>query len=336
MNKILLIISALFVSQTYAAAPTFCSDSDLNMTGSNSCLSTCSAVAAKAGAQLSSGSSGFCIGQSSYNKITLYELALGRESSDGPLCTIWSGDLDIITSNYAVGTSKDGGIIDISSCPSGVYDVLFLTTKRFEEYAGSTVFPDGSGKKVRTTSAFANDSSDYSVVADWRETSTSHSDDSLGYVRPTSGWNTVYKKLASTPSATDLTSSSDVKMTFDWGKQMISANDSSIRSGWYCDGVDSFCEKVVATDTNKSLLRIRHTETTVVEGLPLTISEGDATLSSFDLAYHSTSANRGGTDELGLKVLWHNDGGTLKYLGVYPGESGLYLAIGQPTQGSIR
>ncbi len=37
------------------------------------------------------------------------------------------------------------------------------------------------------------------------------------------------------------------------------------------------------------------------------------------------------TNEMGVKFLWHNDGGTLKYLGAYPAETGLYINIGTPT-----
>ena len=71
MKRILFAVGVLFTSQAFSAAPTntFCSSGDLNMTGANSCISTCSAISASA-VRLSSGSSGFCRGQSSLQKIT--------------------------------------------------------------------------------------------------------------------------------------------------------------------------------------------------------------------------------------------------------------------------
>jgi len=231
--------------------------------------------------------------------------------------------------NYSPGESTSAGVIDLSSCESGNYDVVFLTSARFGKYSGNTVFPDGSGKKVRTTSVFSSDSSDYSVVDDWLETSTSHSNNSLGYVRPSSGSSTVYNKLSSVPSNTDLTSSSDAVMTFDWAKDLILGYSTDTRSGWYCDG-DSYCVKVLDDDSNKILDRMRHNETTILEGLPLTIRDGDTTLDNFNISYYSISDNRNGTDELGWDVLWYNDGGTLKYLGSFPGANGMYITIGSP------
>ena len=325
MRKSLLIIGVLFTSQLYAAVPTntFCSSGDLSMVGANSCISTCSAVSGSA-VRLSSGASGFCRGQSTHQKFTLYKIALGRESSgSNPICTIWNGERVISTDSKEAGTSSNAGIIDLSVCPSGSYDVVFLTSSRFQEYAGNTIFPDGTGKVVRTTSAFAKDSADYITVADWREESTSHSDDSKGYVKAP-GMSNNYNKLASSPAVTDLTSATNSNMLFDWMKVM-KAGDAGERSGWYCDG-ESFCDRMV---DSKRESRIRDTETTVVEGLPLTIKDGDTTLSTLDIGYYSTSsASRTGTEELGMKVLWHNDGGTLKYLGTAPYDDGVYIKFG--------
>lgn len=328
MKRILLLIGFLFTFQSFAAAPinTFCSDGDLNMTGDNSCISTCSAISASS-VRLSSGESGFCRGQSSLQKITLYKIALGRESSGNePICTIWNGEYVVSTSSKEAGTSSNAGIIDLSSCPSGSYDVVHLTASRFQDYAGDTIFPDGSGDVVRTTSTFANDSADYETVSDWRETSISHSDDSKGYVRPP-GYSNVFNKLASAPSVVNLTGSTNVTMRYDWIKA-IKASDTGERFDWFCDG-ESMCNRDVGPDKIES--RIRHTETTVLEGLPLNIKNGDVTLSTFDIGYYSTSsASRSGTEELGMRVLWHNDGGTLKYLGAKPHDDGLYIKFGIP------
>jgi len=325
MKRVLLIIGVLFTSQSFAAEPTntFCSSANLNFNGANSCISTCSAISASA-VRLSSGSSGFCRGQSSLQKFTLYKIALGRESSGNePICTIWDGEYIVSTDSKAVGASDNAGVIDLSSCPSGSYDVVYLTSSRFQEYAGDTIFPNGSGDVVRTTSAFANDSADYTTVSDWQEESTSHSDDSKGYVK-VSGWSNNYNKLASTPSATDLVNSTNVTMLYDWMKAMKSG-DSGERTGWFCDG-ESFCDRMVGSNRES---RIRDTETTIVEGLPLNIKDGDVTLSTLDIGYYSTSsASVSGTEELGIKVKWHNDGGTLKYLGTKPHDDGVYIKFG--------
>jgi hypothetical protein len=217
--------------------------------------------------------------------------------------------------------------MDLSSCSKGEYDVVFLTASRYEKYAGNTVFPDGSGNIIRTTSKFANDNVNYDPISGWGEASKTYSDDALGYVIESG----VYNKTASTPSSDDLSSASDTIANYDWAKSMISGGNTTALVGWYCDGnadtgLDSLCERAI--DNDKLQSRIRKTETLVVEGLPLTIGNGDTTL-DFDINYNSTSS-RGDNDELGLKVLWHNDGGTLKYLGIKPGESEMYISIGEP------
>jgi len=325
MKRTLLIIGFLFTYQSFAAAPTntFCSSGDLNFTGANSCISTCSALSAS-NVRLSNGSSGFCRGQSSLQKFTLYKIALGRESSGNePICTIWDGEYVVSTSSKIAGSSSNAGVIDLSSCPSGSYDVVFLTSSRFQEYAGDTIFPNGSGGIVRTTNTFANDSADYTTVSDWQEESISYTDDSKGYVK-VPGMSNNYNKLASSPSATDLVSSSNTTMLYDWMKAMKDG-DSGERSDWFCDG-ESFCDRMVGSNRES---RIRDTETTIVEGLPLNIKDGDVTLSTLDIGYYSTaSASVSGTEELGMRVVWHNDGGTLKYLGTKPHDDGLYIKFG--------
>jgi len=329
MKKTLLTVGILFTTQSFAAAPaiTYCSSANLNFNGANSCTSTCSAISGSA-VRLGSGTSGFCIGQSSYNEFNLYKIALGRETAGNePICTIWTGNTIVSTADKLPGTSENSGAIDLSSCSSGSYDTIHLTSSNFQKYAGHTRFPDGSGNIVRTASAFANDNTDYTTIANWRETSTSHSNDALGYVRPSTGWNSVYNKLASAPSSTDLAGDTNRIMLFDWMK-ITKAGDTGERTGWLCDG-ESVCSR--AAGENQYETRIRHTETMVVEGLPLTITDGDDTLSSLDVGYNSlASSARSGTEEVGINFLWHNDSGTLKYLGTRPFDDGLYVTIGTP------
>ena len=89
------------VSQT---APTFCTGSDIDMQpSSESCLTTCKAVASRAASYLSSGNSGFCIGQATKSIFTLYELRLGQSSSGtDALCTIWK-DVQVSMKDNAPG-----------------------------------------------------------------------------------------------------------------------------------------------------------------------------------------------------------------------------------------
>jgi len=333
MKKILMVVSLLSLYNTANAQnmPSFCGAADLNMTPSNEiCLTSCKAVAAPSGSarRLGTNQSGFCIGQASKNIITVYEVALGRESSGNePLCKIWEGSMVVDRGGKMAGQSNSGGGRNsLTSCPAGTYDVAFVTVSRYEEFAGSTVFPDGSGKVVRTTSAFANDNASADDVNSWLETSVNHSDNSKGYVRPSTSWNNVYNKLAASPSAADLTATGEATMRHDWWKQILISGDDSVRPGWVCeDGQLSMCNRLVAG--NKIQMRVKSDSDAVV-GLPIS-KTNELELSKLDVSYYSS--NRPSENEqYGLKVLWRNDAGTLKYVGVYPGESGLMLTFGQP------
>jgi hypothetical protein len=332
MKKILLIIGFLLTSQSFSAPPAiaYCAADKVNFNGDNNCISTCSAIA-ESSVRLASGESGACTGQASYSEFDLYEIALGRDSAGSePLCTIWSGDATISTASTLPGTSENFGIIDLSTCPSGSYDVVHLTASRFNKYAGFTKFPDSSGSIVRTTSTFANDTAGYENLDDWLESSTSHSDDTKGYVRPSTGWTAVYNKLSSTPSAENLNGETDKTMLLDWVKIMkVGDTAGTDLPGWFCDGVDSdstsMCTRAVGAD--KLEYRSKQ-EIGYLEGFPLIIADGDVTLSAFDISY--TSSVRGDTEEAGVLFLWHNDGGTLKYLGSRPHDDGLYITFGTP------
>jgi hypothetical protein len=325
MKKFLLIMGVLFASQASAiTAPAFCSGDNLDMQSDGNCFTTCSAVAEFPAAQLETGKTGICVGQATHNEFSLYQIALGQESIKEPLCTIWSGDFTVFNSKIAKGSPKNAGVMDLSSCSKGEYDVVFLTASRYEKYAGNTVFPDGSGSIVRTTSTFASDDeTDYKELDAWLESSTSHSDDTKGYVRPSTGWNSPFNKLASTPSAANLNGETDKTMLYDWVK-IMTVGDTDVREGWACG--DSYdCERAVGEDKRENLAGF---EEGITEGLPLIIADGDVTLSAFDISY--TSSVRGSTEEAGTMFLWHNDGGTLKYLGSRPHDDGLYITFGTP------
>ena len=151
----LLAYASAAVSQT---APTFCTGSDIDMQpSSESCLTTCKAVASRSASYLSSGNSGFCIGQATKSIFTLYELRLGQSSSGtDALCTIWTGTMQVSMKDNAPGAKATGGVIDLTKCANGSYDTLHIIMSRFTEFAGNTVFPDATGTgsspaMVRTT-----------------------------------------------------------------------------------------------------------------------------------------------------------------------------------------
>ena len=338
----LLVVSLNSVSNAQTA-PSFCSGSDIDMTpASNDCLTTCKAVAARSASYLSANTAGFCIGQASYSKFIIYELMLGQNSEGSEAkCTIWSGSLPIMLSSKSTGDTVTGGPIDLSNCANGTYDTLHVVTGRITEFAGNTVFPNALGtgsspSMVRTTST--THSSDYgretgtnlTTVTNWLETSTSHSTTSLDYVRPTSSWNTAYKKLSTTPSSTNLSSSTDQIMYYDELKGAVLNNDSShTRTGWYCeDAAATLCYRAYPVDETEMEMRIV-SSVDAISGLPITINDDNKCGLSVKPNYYAS--NRSSSDELGIKFLWYNDTGTLKYVGAYPAETGLYVTIGAPT-----
>jgi hypothetical protein len=180
---------------------------------------------------------------------------------------------------------------------------------------------------VRTTTAFGNstDPDEYDTLSDWLETSTSHSDDTKEYVRPTSGWNTAYKKLATTPSSSNLSSASDLPMFYDELKG-ARINDNGAVSGWYCEDA-TLCTRKNPVDEREIEMRLT-SAVDVLSGMPITIDDNNGC--TVDVTVDFYAANRSGTEELGVKFLWRNDSGTLKYLGAYPGENGLYIIVGSP------
>ena len=113
---------------------TFCSGSDIDMTpaSGSSRLTTCKSVAGRSASQLSSGQSGYCIGQASYSLVMLYELWIGDPSSNTPnepVCKIWEGSQPIERYRNLAGQVATGGPIDLSSCPSGYYASLHAITR---------------------------------------------------------------------------------------------------------------------------------------------------------------------------------------------------------------
>lgn len=313
-------------------APQFCSGSNIDMTPTTeNCLTTCKAVANRPLSYLSSGDNGFCIGQATKSNFNIYEVKLGNTSSGmEALCSIWSGTMSISIKDSAPGAQTTGGVIDLTKCPNGEYDTVHLIMSRFIEFAGNTVFPNATGlgtnpSMVRTTTTFGNSTDDYETLSDWLETSTNHSDNTREYVRPASSWNTIYKKLASSPLATDLSSSTDFPMFYDELKG-ARINDSGLISGWYCEAA-SLCTRQNPVDSREIEMRLT-SAVDVLDGMPITITDDNGC--TLDMNPDFYSAKRGGTEELGVKFLWRNDAGTLKYVGAYPGENGMYITVSKP------
>jgi len=329
----LLLISLVCTSTVFAAAeePVFCSGADINMSGSNDCVSTCSAVAGRAGSQLGIGSDGMCHGSSTYRQFSIYSIGLGQHSlgTNEPVCEIFDGVVEVTSSGQQASFSG-GSAIDLTSCPAGTYDLFFMTASRYETFQAETVYPDGSGKVIKTTSTFANPNTadDYSNQALYTEVGTNYSDDTKGYMRPGAGYSNIYLKLGSTPVTADLDSSSASTMLYDWMKS-LGTGSTSIRSGWYCEDI-TVCDRINPSNSNRTD-SVWNSDVDILDGLPLTIPEGAITV-PVTISYFET--NRGNNEELGARFVWVNDGGTVKALGVNPGDSGIYVTIGTPISDS--
>jgi len=323
------VVTALLSSFAFSAAeePVFCSGADINMSGSNDCISTCSAVAGRSGSQLSSGSDGMCHGTATYRKFSIYSIGLGQHSlgTNEAVCEIFDGVAEV-TSSGQQATFAGGSAIDLTSCPPGTYDLIFITSSRYEAFQAETVFPDGSGNVIKTTSAFANPNTAdaFSNQSLYTETGTNYSDNTKGYMRPSVGYSNIYLKLGTTPVSTDMTSSSASTMLYDWMKS-LGTGSTLIRSGWYCEDI-TVCDRVNQNNADR-IDSVWNSDVDILEGLPLEIPEGSSTL-PITISYFSTS--RDNNEELGARFVWVNDGGTFKALGVNPGDAGMYIVVGDP------
>jgi len=342
MKKFLFLTTLTFSASALSAPPDieFCSTAELAFS-EDDCIASCTALQEN-GIYLSSGNYGFCVGQATYLSDTIYKVALGNDSSSEPSCTIYEN-----TSGLAVVKSSNlpDAEIDLgsgASCDAGTYDVLYVTYGARATFAGETTIPSAEGGTLRTTSTFASDTiSSDATYTTWLDEGTlnssagSHnfSTNSKIYSRPHSGWNTVYKKLGTTPmAASDFTSGTNEQMEFDWAKEIyINYTNTTGRDGWVCeeaswgDGVNA-CARIPASGKYEERY---HNSVDGIEGLPLTVTADDVI--SFNISYYSVSENRSDLDagddvrELGLKVLFGNFSGTTKAIGAYPGETGGYF-----------
>lgn len=331
MHLILVFLGFIISTQNVLAAaepPVFCAAADLNMNGANDCYSTCSAIADNPAAHLAIGQDGMCHGSASYQKFYIYSLSLGQESAgtNESVCTIFDGIVEITSSSQSASFAG-GNSIDLTACPAGTYDLLFLTASRYDSFKAETEYPDGSGKIIRTTSTFANPNTetDFNDSSQYTEVGRSYSDNTKGYMRPADGYSTIYMKLGNSPVSADLSGSSSATMIFDWMKMLVSGGTvTNIRDGWYCEDI-TYCDRINSSNADR-MDSVMNADIDILDGLPLTIGDNAVTV-PVRIDYFQT--NRGDNEELGARFVWHNDGGIIKALGVNPGDSGIYITIGE-------
>jgi len=332
MKRILLTIGVLFTSQSFAAAPTFCSSP--TMAYQSGCTSTCAAVAAAVAAGdvvINNGAGGIptnsyksCEGKVTKKSISVYKIEMAKTTGDISRCTIWEGDdLTIELGGSSTASLASKYPINLTSCTVGVaYNTLLITTDTFEQFAAEAVFPDNSGSKVRTTSTYAAKDTGHSTatLATWRD--VEFADSSLYYFTPGSA-TSAHKKLGISTSSTDLSGSTNVTMEWDLVKSFKAwATDTSTRSGWSCDPGDSIeCSQEIDGNSDRYVSMI---QTSDVTGFPLTLKESDDT---FDLEYVRFASERGTNQYKGVEFVWYNNGGTLEYAGVETTDDGSYFVV---------
>ena len=327
MKRVLLTIGVLFTSQSFAAAPVFCSSP--TMAYQSGCTSTCAAIAAAGSFVMSNNSYAYCEGKLTEKSVDLRRVELGRsEIGNESRCIIWEGDdlqFDLAGLN---GDFSSKYPITLDKCTVGTtYDALYVSVLKYEKITGESVFPDGTGKKMRTTSTFgAKDTGHDNTTANWLDSGPaldSGFDDTSKYYTYPPGWSGwAYKKLGTKASDTDLSSASNEVMYWDEYKTSHSGNtDTTTRPGYNCSPSDSNeCYASVSGQDDWYATSISS-----MVGLPVTLKEGDETL---NLKWIKYSPIRGENQHKGLEVLWYKDAlGVLKYAGIGSSSDGGYLEI---------
>jgi len=321
MKRILLVIGFLFTFQSFAAEPVFCSSP--TMAYQSGCTSTCAAIAAAGSFTMSNDSYATCEGKLTEKSVDVRRIELGRnEIGNESRCSIWEGDdlqFDLAGINGSFGSKYP---ITLDKCTVGTtYDALYVTVVKYEKITGESVFPDGSGKKMRTTSTFGSkDTGHDNTTSNWLDSGFDDTSKYYTYPPGWSGW--AYKKLGASASSTDLSSASNETMYWDEYKTSHSGNtDTSTRPGYNCSPSDSNeCYTNVYGQSDQYVSSIAS-----MTGLPITLKKGDDTL---DLKWIKYSPVRGENQYKGMEVLWYKDGsGVLKYAGIGSSSDGGYLEI---------
>jgi hypothetical protein len=324
MNKFLPLIFFVFTTNAFASSLPNCPTNKLSMNGQfeDECISTCTAVGQEPNAQLSVGSSGFCVGSAKTSRFTLLSVRLGQSNSSEPSCDLWSGNLVVDKGIFSSGEQISAGGT-FNSCKPGIYDVVYLKKRREEIISGEATFPDGSGKVARTTNIFGSTLPSSIDPQNFLETSTSHSNNSLPYVRPSVGWNLSFIKLSQTPSDVDLNPAPSYEMIYDWATSFSTGIPGPL-AGYECENnASNICARVVDNMHHEERIVMNSASSDFLFAPDGGLVVTDAMQPSWSLSYFAL--NNGA--ERGLRFLWHNDAGVVKYLGVNAGDPGLQIRL---------
>lgn len=319
----LVLLATFIVTPLFAAEPVFCSNP--TMASQSGCTSTCAAIAEAGTFSMSNNSYNTCEAKVTRKTGKVYKIEMGKTTiGDESRCTIWEGDdLTIEIGGSSTAELSSRYPITLKNCTKGVtYNAFYLTVNKYEQFAAEAVFPDGSGKVARTTSTYAaKDTGHSDTLSEWRD--TDFSDSSKFYMTPTGWTDSSYKKLAASPSATDLVNETNVLMEWDERKTSYAwGTDTTTRPGFRCESDDSNdCNAGVSGYTDRYISIF---PTAGITGFPLTLADNDET---FNLEWVRFASERGTNKYKGVDFLWYNDGGTLKYAGASTTSDGGYFVV---------
>jgi hypothetical protein len=364
MKIIFIILLYIFVSPAYAegSSISFCSDQDIGWSTEMKCLTSCGRLRVNRvytssdeaamngnGGNLGDESVGFCTGQATTYKNTIYKIEMGNAAS-GYKCTVFEGTMVVDTGNATTGEILYSGKLKNDSCNSVIYDVLYITQDRKVEYAGFTTYPDGSGKIARTNSYCATDNLSIPANLSWLDVmvGTTYQDSNRCYLRQSTSWNGAWKKAASSPTTNDFTSSSNQIVEYDdWKGTLINAlkgpapyvtgNGYNIDSeGYYLEyGDDGYGQKLDPSNSDRLIVKIPTSAggVNLFNGRKLKehkeITKNKNYSSGFKLKI-SKYASKRNSEEFGLKFYFQRSGTTAKFIGTKNGDPGLYIQATQP------
>jgi hypothetical protein len=206
---------------------TFCSGDELGWGSTpNNCLATCSDmnVGTVYTNSRSMGVSGIssCVGQATKFQITVRKLELGTsEGWGGYRCTILEDSITVDLVNKSKGDTFAGMKTDFKKCKPVVYDRLYLTADRNFLLAGNTKYPDDSGAVARTTAISSCLTDSLSETSDALMANLNYQNENTTnagtacYVRPSNGWNNVFKKSSTTTLPNTTSYTTDKTIEFD-------------------------------------------------------------------------------------------------------------------------
>ena len=356
MRKFYLLL--IFINFNVIGAPTslenFCTSSNKGW-NVDSCITSCSSITVDGSYtnSLNNGAVGFCYGQATVYKEWIYKLTLGVSNDTTEKCTIFDGTLVIDSGTANPGQDITSGELDFSACRDGItYDVLYLTSNQFKEYAGETSYPDSSGRTAKTTS-YCNIDSDTNMDNDnlsWLDVMLGgfggYSDATLCHVRETTSWNTAFIKAAVSPTTTDYSSTSASTTQWDEWKSIF-LNSLSASGGAYDDATTAQTDsegyyKEYDSDTGSFSTSVGNVySNNANSGKIITkLTTSSAILDIFggqpfdknvehsvEISIYAKNRNSGDSNEYGLRFYFERNGSTAFFLGTNPANNGLYITI---------